>query len=495
MENHSDNPMHELDELKQQYKSFSQSLEGHQIINNNKVQYVVNNCRGHFQRHRRNVLIFYPLAMVLFSGSVLLVGGYASFAVLSALLLLVGMLAELWITADLSLSSNEIGLVEWAQRHYAAKRRFLLYYIVLICSLFYIIFLVGATLDVPNHLLDTVKIVIISLLVLSLVGFILLYMPVYRQCNELLRSANIEVDKSVGKNIGFLFLGILVLLSMAVTAVFKLMEWPGGTLLMLIAGVLIVAYAVVGAVRLRKRRHCPIILSVLLVLIAPIMTYLVMARINKWPWGGPDPFSHYIVEAKDGDVLNADIALVEVCSNYRPDLAAEVRSRLQQSGIASTLLPDSPALVAVCVADTAKANALLAECCPPQKGLAPCWSLPDTANQCLLFLVHTAPIVESHPGQSSIIHYGDLMCRLQQPYLLFLQLCSDAETAWQTAIFRFTQRQTPTTVAVVFDGTVICYGVVDRYNIGYQNLNFQLSANSTISYPLLNDMIQGTKLI
>lgn len=491
MEKNSDNPMHELDKLKQQYKFFNQNLEGQQIVDTDKVQYVVNNCSSHFQRHRRNVLICYPLAMVLFAGCVLLVGGHVAYAVLSAMFLLLGMVAELWITKNLSLNSNKVGLVEWAQQHYAAKRIFLLYYLTLICSLYYIIFIVCATLDVPNHMVGKVTIAIAVLFGLSLVGFLMLYLPIYRQCNEVLCSVKTEVDKSGAQNRGFHFLGLVVLFFIAVTAALKLLHLPGATLVMLFAAVLIVAYAIVGAVRLRLRRHCPIILSILLVLVVPLMTYLVIARINHWPLGGHNRYSYYVADTKNDSLSTGDMALVEVCTNYRPDLSSKLCSTLQHSGIESALLSDSPALIAVPAADTAQVNVLLAANFSLKDGLTTRWSLPDIYGKCMLYLVHSSPIVSTRPGEPQMIDRAYLMRDSQKPLRLEINLRPQAETIWQAAVFQFVQRQSPTTVAVVFHNAVICQGVVDRDLIGYQRLCFKLSPNSSISESLLDDMTKG----
>lgn len=492
MENHSDNPMHELEGLKQQFKDFNQHLEDQQIVDADKVQYVVNNCRSHFQRHRRNVLICYPLAMILFAGTVLLVGGYASFALLSVLFLLLGMVAELWITKDLVLDTNTMGLVKWAQQHYTAKRLFLLYYLVLICSLFYIIFIVGVTLDVPNEIVDKVKIVIISLFGLSLVGFLMLYLPIYRQCNEVLSSVKNDIDKSGSTNKGFRFYGLVILIFAAATALHKLLLMPGGSLLMIFTGVLIVVYAVVGAIRLRRLRHCPVILSILIVLTVPLMTYLLMARINCWPLGGPDRYNTTTLYPQAGVESHGDLSVVEICSDYRHETSAEMCAVLKQAGIESSLIPDSPALISVRSVDTAEVNVILAESgFPVDEGLATRWSLPDTDGKCMLFLVHSTPIVESHPGEAPVLTEAFLQCKSQNPHWLEINLSPEATTLWQSAVFQFVQRQSQTTVAIVFQGVVICQGAIDRDNIGYQRLRFHMPQRSSFSESMLEEMVQN----
>lgn len=487
--------MPEMERLRQQYKRFNQNIENQKIVDEDNINYVVHNCRSCFQRHRQHILIGYPLAIVLFAGAVLLFGRHVAFAVLAALILLLGMCAELWITKDLAFNSNKAGLSEWAQQHFTAKRVFLVYYLTLICSLYFIVFMVSATADVPNCMASMVNIVIGSLFGVSLVGFLLLYLPIYRQCDEVARSVQIEIDKPGNSNKSFRFIGLVVLFFMAVTAVMKLLHLPGGTLAMIFAGLLVVVYACAGAVRLRRRRHCPIILCILLMAVTPLITYLAMARINCWPLGGPD--RHWMIyrsNDEDDGASNGNFALVEVCTNHSSELAAEMQSALLKSGIAGILMSDSPALITVSASDTAQARTVLADNggCTLDADLSIRWSLPDADGRCMLFLVHSNPLVGSQQGETRVLDHVFMLSKsYMAPSWLEMVLRPEAEARWQTAVFQFRQQQTTTTVAAVLRGQVICHGIIDHDDIGYKSLRFSLPSNAVISAPVLDELIRN----
>ena len=92
------------------------------------------------------------------------------------------------------------------------------------------------------------------------------------RCSDIQKSENLKVLKSENLSVSVRVVGFAVLCFAIVTACMKLLHLPGGTLMLLFAGVLAIVYVVLLAVRLSKCGW----LRALLMVVSVLGVYLVM---------------------------------------------------------------------------------------------------------------------------------------------------------------------------------------------------------------------------
>lgn len=508
METNFDNQLPELDELKQQYKVFNDNLDSQTIVDGKNVTYIVNHCKGYFQTYRRNLLIYYPLAIILMGLLLAMLKVSAAFIVTAASVLFLGFLTELWLTKELTDKSiGESSLAEFAQRAFEAKQGLLIYNIVLICSLFVLLFIAIATLDVPDSSIPTIRMALLILCVLSAAVFLIRYLPVYRQCSKVIRSVAPDSPKLNSRR-GVKVFGIAIVACALITAIFKLLHLPGGTLFMLLTGLFAIAYSIVLAVRLRKRQGTPVAVSLLLVVAMSLMTYLVMAWVNCWP-----PMSHtnkWTSEFRERpqDDLSAagTFALREVAKADETVLDA-LQEALGQAGVKLFPMDGSCAMASVSVKDTAEVNAVIA-CLNADNNLGASvfvWTATDTCleispfvwtdadqdGRCQLYALKELPLFSGMGQKTPLIDRAEVETVDGTPIRLTLTLAPEANKLWQTAVFGFVQRDEEVNLAAILDGHVLAVGKVDNDYIGYQRLTFGLPRHTAVTPAVLDELIKN----
>lgn len=496
MENQNDNKLHELDELKQQYESFSQTLKGQKIMGSDEVGYVVNHSRDYFHQHRRNVMVGYLVGMLLLLVVLGLFKANLAFSVIAVLLLLVGMFTELWLIKDLVVISQTGTPLQLAQRLFEAKGIFLVYYITLFISLMLISFLVAATMDLPPMLFSLRWIVMMVPFAVLLSFVFMNYLPFCGQCNTTLKHVAAEVDSSRRFSRGLKFFGITILFFAAITAVLKMFHLPGGTLAMLVTFLWVIVYSFALAIWLHRRRSFPILLGLLMAVAISLMSYLVMARINCWPpMRHLDNYSHFLQErATDDSTALGQLAIMQVCPDIDQNVAADLQKALAKVGVECRLLEECDAFLAVAVSDTAQTNRIIAACESPllkDSTVAFCWSLPDCDGQSMLYALSKSPVVSGSKGEAPLLSLAEIEYLRELPHSLTLYLTPYAEEQWQAAVFRIDQQCARSKVAVVFDGEVLCLGAIDHDNLGYEQLTFELSPSSSVDNDVIVQLVRN----
>lgn len=497
MEKNPENPLDELKGLKQQYQSFSQTLEGQKIIDDKEVGYTVKHCRNFFRTHRKTVIIDYLISVAILLAVLALYHVSAIFSVCAAMILLVGMFTELWIVRDLDRQCQNDSLLKFSQHLFDAKRFLLIYYIVLACSLLIVAAMATAMADFPwlrlrlqYFLLTTVGVEITFL-------FLAHYLPLLNQCNETLEAISADNGLSKKSTRWIKFIGLVVLAFMALTAVFKLNHLPGGTLFMLDTAALIIAYSVALAVWLHRHRALPVLLGLFMVWAVSVMVYLVMARINCWP-----PMQHL------------DKIHVELQKREPEDTAVEGRFAIHQlyfmesgefaeasSDLMSVLsamdidLLDAgtPALLAVAVSDTALVNTFIHSPNAPfgaSDQFQFAWSMPSSEEWCQLYLLYKEPMV-GNLNQKPLLDGVSIESMEQSLLYLNLYLTNEASIQWQANLIKLDNQPAPVLLAAVYGGEVICIGDFDHEKIGYQRIRFSLEPNTTISQSLVQKLIKN----
>lgn len=509
METNFENQLPELDELKQQYKVFNSKLDGQAIVHDENVTYIINHCRGYFQNRRRNVLIYYPLAMVLAGLLLAMLKAPAVYIVLAATVLLFGLVTELWLTKGLTDKSlGESSLAEFAQRAFEAKQLFLIYDIALICLLFVILFTVIITLDVPDSGIPIINTAILILCGLSVVVFLIRYLPVYRQCSKVIRSVEQDSKDFKSSNRGVKAFGIAIVVFILMTAIFKLLHLPCGTIVMLFTGLLTIIFAVVLAVRLHKRQGAPVIISLLLFVAMSQVVYFLMAWVNHWPpmrqnckW-----VMEYRLRPQEDISAGGAFELWEVAELDKHVIDA-LQDALAQEGVNVSQDEESHAMASVPVSDTAKANAVIlrfnadnslgmpvfiwtnTDTCLEMSPLV--WTNADRAGRCQLYALSGLPILSDMGQGNPLLRYAGLDYFDSVPARLRFNLTSEARKQWQVAMFGFGQRDKPVRLAAILHGHMIAVSKVDNDHIGYQSIEFALDPLTSIASSTLDELIKN----
>lgn len=497
MEKNPENPLSELNGLKQQYQSFNQTLEGQKIIDETEIKYTIKHCRNFFHSHCRTLLIDYPISIAIVLAVLSLYHVSAIFSVCAAVLLLVGMFTELWIVRDLNRQCQDDTLLKFTQHLFEAKRFLLIYYIVLSCSLLITAAMATAMADFPwlqlrlqYFLLTTVGIEILYL-------FLAHYRPLLNQCNEALGSID-SVNGYDKKSTRWIkFIGLVVLSFVALTAIFKLFHLPGGTLFMINTAIMIVAYSVALAVWLHRQRSLPILLGLLMISAVSIMIYLLMARINCWPPMRHLDIIHVSFQSREPGSTTAEgrFSINQIYAAESDEFVEASSDLLQTLSIMDVDLQEAGnhAILAVSVSDTARVNTLILGTNAPFEAsdqLQWAWSEPGLEGQCQLYLLHKEPALgnlEQQPMiENALVEYKD-----QTPLFLDIHLTQEAEMQWQANLIKLDNQPNPVALAAVHDGKVLCVGIFDHEKIGYQSIRFSLAPNTAVSQPLLLELINN----
>ena len=508
METNFDKQLPELDELKQQYKTFNDNLAGQKIVDSQKVTYIVNHCKGYFRTYRRNLLVYYPLAILLMGLLLAMLKVSAVFVVTVASVLFLGFLTELWLTKELTDKSiGESSLAEFAQRAFEAKQGLLIFNIVLICSLFILLFIAIITLDVPDSSIPTIKIAIFVLCGLSVVVFLIRYLPVYRQCSQVIRSVELD-SQNLSSRRGMKLFGIAIVAFALITAIFKSLHLPGGTLLMMLTGLFMIAYSIVLAVRLRKRQGTPVVVSLLLIVAMSLMTYLVMAWVNCWPPMRPThKWTSEFRERPQGDLSAVGTFALREVAKVDETVLDALQEALSQAGVNGFPVNGTYAMASVSVKDTTKVNAIIARINADGNLGKPLliwtakdtyleispfvWTSADKEERCQLYALKELPLFSGMGQKTPLIDCAEVECVEGTPIRLTLTLTPEANKQWQTAVFGYVQRAEEVNLAVILNGNLIAVGQVDNDYIGYQRITFGLDSNTIFSPTMLDELIQN----
>ena len=500
-----------LDRIKRQYKALDESLEGQKIIDSKDANYVVNHCCDHFQRHRHVVLAAYPFAIVALGAFMALFGTPVAVYVFIAVVLLVGLFCELWLTKQFSSERiSGCSLIEMARLAYSVSRAFLAYYLILTCFVFLMLFVFLMMMDVPDYMDGMLGGGLALAGGVCVAMFLFLYVPVCRRCKEVQDSEIVNSERAAAVNSQFTIhnsqnnsgysvrvVGFAVLCFALVTACMKLLHLPGGTLMLLFAGVLAIVYVVLLAVRLSKCGW----LRALLMVVSVLGVYLVMALVNKWP-----PFchnSHYAVvyaERPQGDMLSSNtLSFWEVETAFPEEGVQSVVNALCDMGVRPIVGGSiKGALLSVCVSDTSDvAQKLMSVVAPFTKmeRFVLSWSHADAEGLCQLYLLSvngSGPVMSS--GQMNEMpmieravmeYYDSVNVRLN-----FVPT-EEARKVWQSVVFGCKQSQAPVHVAAVLNGNVLCCGEVDNEYLGYQRLSFKISNVAALSPAVLEEIVRN----
>ena len=506
-----------LDRIKRQYKALDESLEGQKIIDSKDTDYVVNHCCDHFQRHRHVVLAAYPFAIVALGAFMALFGTPVAVYVFIAVVLLLGLFCELWLTKQLSSERiSGCSLIEMARLAYSVSRAFLAYYLILTCFVFLMLYVFFMMMDVPDYMDGMLGGGLALAGGVCVAMFLFLYVPVCRRCKEVLKtvgedalvkdiqmyrcsdiqkSENLKVLKSENLSVSVRVVGFAVLCFAIVTACMKLLHLPGGTLMMLFAGVLAIVYVVLQALS-----KCGW-LRVLLMVVSVLGVYLVMALVNKWP-----PFchnSHYALvyaERPQGDMLSSNtLSFWEVETAFPEEGVQSVVNALCDMGVRPIVGGSiKGALLSVCVSDTSDVAQKLMSVVAPfikMERFVLSWSHADAEGLCQLYLLRvngSGPVMSS--GQMNempmieravMYYYDSVNVRLK-----FFPT-EEARKVWQSVVFGCMQSQAPVHVAAVLNGNVLCCGEVDNEYLGYQRLSFKISNVAALSPAVLEEIVRN----
>ncbi len=488
-----------LDRIKRQYKALDESLEGQKIIDSKDANYVVNHCCDHFQKHRRAVLAAYPFAIVALGAFMALFGAPVTVCVFMAVVLLAGLFCELWLTKQLSSERiSGCSLIEMARLAYSVSRAFLAYYLILTCFIFLMLFVFLMMMDVPDYMDGMLGGGLALAGGLCVAMFLFLYVPVCRRCKEVLKTVGEDAfGSAMSRESGYSVrvVGFAVLCFAIVTACMKLLHLPGGTLMMLFAGVLVIVYVVLQALS-----KCGW-LRVLLMVVSVLGVYLVMALVNMWP-----PFrhiSHYAVvyaERPQGDMLSSNtLSFWEVETAFPEEGVQNVVNALCDMGVRPIVGGSvKGALLSVCVSDTSDvAQKLMSVVAPFTKmeRLVLSWSHADVEGLCQLYLLRVngaGPVMSS--GQMKEMpmieravmeYYDSVNVRLN-----FVPT-EEARKVWQSVVFGCKQSQAPVYVAAVLNGNVLCCGEVDNEYLGYQRLSFMISDAAALPPAVLEEIVKN----
>ena len=500
-----------LDRIKRQYKALDESLEGQKIIDSKDTDYVVNHCCDHFQRHRHVVLAAYPFAIVALGAFMALFGTPVAVYVFIAVVLLLGLFCELWLTKQLSSERiSGCSLIEMARLAYSVSRAFLAYYLILTCFVFLMLYDFFMMMDVPDYMDGMLGGGLALAGGVCVAMFLFLYVPVCRRCKEVQDSEIVNSERAAAVNSQFTIhnsqnnsgysvrvVGFAVLFFALVTACMKLLHLPGGTLMLLFAGVLAIVYVVLLAVRLSKCGW----LRALLMVVFVLGVYLVMALVNKWP-----PFchnSHYALvyaERPQGDMLSSNtLSFWEVETAFPEEGVQSVVNALCDMGVRPIVGGSiKGALLSVCVSDTSDVAQKLMSVVAPftnMERFVLSWSHADAEGLCQLYLLRvngSGPVMSS--GQMNempmmeravMYYYDSVNVRLK-----FFPT-EEARKVWQSVVFGCMQSQAPVHVAAVLNGNVLCCGEVDNEYLGYQRLSFKISNVAALSPAVLEEIVRN----
>ncbi|MCQ2234873.1 MAG: hypothetical protein MJZ24_09075 [Paludibacteraceae bacterium] len=493
MEKNLENPLEELNRLKQQYQSFNQNLEGQKIIDDMEVSYTIKHCRNFFRSHCRTTLIDYPISIAIILTVLFLYKVSAIFAVAVAVLLLVGMFTELWIIKDLARQCQSDTLMKFTQRLFETKRILLIYYIVLTCSLLIIATIATAIADIPwvHWGLQCVPLLTVGVEMVYL--FLAHYLPLRGQCNETLESIAGDCDTDKRFKRGVKFFGFVVLFFVVFTAAFKIFVLPGGTLLMLFTALLVIIFSIVWL----RRYSFPPLLDIFLVLVVTIMVYWAMASVNCWPPMRPlYNVDHYFLKREsDSTIAEGRFSINQIYSattDEWADASSILLSALSAMDVA-LLDADSRALLAVSTSDTAQVNALIHgsdTAFVADNSLIWAWSVPDREGKCQLYPLYKEPIL-GNLHQKPLLDIVGVECRNQTPFSLDLCLTHEAEWQWQANLVKLDNQPAPVTLAAVLDGMVLTLGIFDHENIGYQLIHFSLDTNTSWHKSIVRELINN----
>lgn len=99
MENHENNNLNELDQLKAQFETLKEQLDKQEIVNDRLMKSAIQTDADFFMKNRKMIMIGYPI-MALLGFAYMAYLGFWSFAIGFVLLLAAMIVVELWLTRN-----------------------------------------------------------------------------------------------------------------------------------------------------------------------------------------------------------------------------------------------------------------------------------------------------------------------------------------------------------------------------------------------------------
>ncbi len=303
MEQMNDNPLSELEGLKQKYNEAQKHLDNQEILNESLLKSALQTHAGYFTRRRKVVMIGCPIlaAAVLVVMNLLHVP--ALYQIISLLMLATIMFFELWLTRDLRQKVVENCDLLTLARNMRTIRTSYIYFVVLMeLTLIVLLFCITAEIlhmapiNGNNYFSDHAMLFYwLSCGICILVG-ILLCWSFLRHCSNIMKRVQeqlceTQAERLKRNSLGYRIIAIIALVLFILTAVFKLNHAAGGTLLMLVGGLFLFIAVVLLLINFVRRNRGPFYYTIPFFLFCSVLTalvlYLAMAFVNRLP-----PFFH-----------------------------------------------------------------------------------------------------------------------------------------------------------------------------------------------------------